>query len=83
MLASDGEVSLTGKRKLAAIESYAAGRPFDYMADDPVDLTIFRAARTALLVHPRKRVLKNALAIGNVGRVFSPRDAPRDVVYVR
>ena len=83
VLASDGDVSLTGKKKLAAIEAYAAGRPFDYMADDPVDLSIFREARTALLVRPRKRVLKEALATANVGRVFSPRGAPREVVYIK
>lgn len=50
ILASDGATNLTGANKLQAIESHAAGAPFAYAADGQVDLPIWAAAHSAVLV---------------------------------
>ena len=77
ILASDGEVNLSGSRKLEAIVRYAAGREFDYIGDAPVDLCLFRASRLAMLVRPKESLLKAVSAVAQVGCVFSPRGFPR------
>lgn len=50
ILASDGATNLTGANKLQTIESHAAGAPFAYAADGQVDLPIWAAAHSAVLV---------------------------------
>ncbi len=50
VLASDGVTNLTGPNKLEAIKAHAAGRPFAYAGNDIVDVPIFEAAASAVLV---------------------------------
>jgi len=50
VLASDGATNLTGANKLKAIEAHAAGATFAYAGDGQVDLPIWAAARSAVLV---------------------------------
>jgi 4-hydroxybenzoate polyprenyltransferase/phosphoserine phosphatase len=50
VLASDGRTNLTGAHKLKAIQAHAAGAPFAYAGDGSVDLPIWAAAHSAVLV---------------------------------
>ena len=50
VLASDGATNLTGANKLKAIEAHAAGATFAYAGDGQIDLPIWAAARSAVLV---------------------------------
>lgn len=50
VLASDGVTNLTGANKLQAIRAHAAGEPFAYAGDGPIDLQIWAAASSAVLV---------------------------------
>ncbi len=50
VLASDGRTNLTGENKLKAIQAHAAGAPFAYAGDGSVDLPIWAAAHSAVLV---------------------------------
>jgi phosphoserine phosphatase len=52
VLASDGERDLTGGAKLEAIRRYTDGGPFDYAGNHVEDLTVFAAARRAIVVNP-------------------------------
>ena len=70
IIASDGSQNLKGRAKLAAITSHADGHPFSYMGDSMVDVPIFQAARTAILVAPSRRLLAIARATCHVESVF-------------
>lgn len=50
VLASDGVVNLTGANKLQAIRAHAAGGPFAYAGDGHIDLQVWSAASSAVLV---------------------------------
>lgn len=50
VLASDGRVNLTGMNKLQAIEAHARGEHFAYAGDGSVDLPIWAAASSVVLV---------------------------------
>ena len=50
VLASDGRTNLTGAYKLNAIQTHAAGVPFAYAGDGSVDLPIWAAADSVVLV---------------------------------
>lgn len=50
VLASDGQTNLTGASKLKAIEAHAAGASFAYAGDGQVDLPIWAAASSVVLV---------------------------------
>ncbi len=50
VLASDGRTNLTGAHKLKAIQAHAAGAAFAYAGDGSVDLPIWAAAHSAVLV---------------------------------
>jgi 4-hydroxybenzoate polyprenyltransferase/phosphoserine phosphatase len=50
VLASDGQMNLTGENKLKAIQAYSAGASFAYAGDGCVDLPIWHAATSVVLV---------------------------------
>ena len=50
VLASDGHTNLTGANKLKAIEAHAAGATFAYAGDGQIDLPIWAAAGSVVLV---------------------------------
>jgi len=50
VLASDGVVNLIGANKLQAIRAHAAGEPFAYAGDGHIDLHIWSAASSVVLV---------------------------------
>ena len=70
VLASNGTLNLSGRRKLDAIERHAAGNEFDYIGDSLADLPIWSRAHKAMLVSPSARLFKRVAAAAPVGRVF-------------
>jgi 4-hydroxybenzoate polyprenyltransferase len=60
VLASDGNINLSGQCKAEAIKKYVQEDAFDYIGNDKKDLPICRAARQAYLVCPSRRVEKFA-----------------------
>ena len=70
VVATSADRNLSGAKKLAALrERYSGG--FDYIGNSRQDLPLFQAARRSMLVEPRPRVLSQAIAFGNVERVFA------------
>jgi 4-hydroxybenzoate polyprenyltransferase/phosphoserine phosphatase len=71
--ASDGEVNLSGSRKLARLKQ--AHPAFDYAGDGEVDLALWREARRAVVVHGSPGLQRKVRALGRGEvRVF---EAPR------
>ncbi len=66
VLASDGATNLSGEAKTQALEA-ACGGPFAYAGDAPVDLQVWRRARSAVLVGGGS---KFASQLENVEHVF-------------
>jgi len=77
VLASTAESNLSGKAKLGAITASCDGEPFDYAGNARVDLTIWRRARSAIVVNARPPVLRAARASAAVAAVF---ERPRATV---
>ncbi|WP_225410316.1 UbiA family prenyltransferase [Stigmatella hybrida] len=75
--ASDGTVNLSGAHKLARLKQ--AHAEFDYAGDGEVDLTLWREARRALVVHGAPGLERRVRALGRGEvRVFErPRVGPR------
>jgi 4-hydroxybenzoate polyprenyltransferase/phosphoserine phosphatase len=70
VLASDGEVNLTGGAKLSAILHHLNGAAFDYIGNSTADLPILRHASTAMLVRPSRRLLNKARETSTIEEVF-------------
>jgi 4-hydroxybenzoate polyprenyltransferase len=73
VLASDAHGNLKGRHKLAAMLERHGEGGFDYAGNAAVDLKIWPHAREAILVAPRRGVLRVAQLQGNVTHVFSDR----------
>ncbi len=75
--ASDGQVNLSGARKLARLKQ--AHPEFDYAGDGEVDLALWREARRAVVVHGSNGLERKVRALGRGEvRVFeAPRTGPR------
>lgn len=58
VLATDSESNLSGKRKLKAIQAGAGHKPFRYMGDAAVDIPIWEAAESAIIVNPSRKLMK-------------------------
>lgn len=71
VIASDGKENLSGIRKRKAIEERYGNQGFDYIGNSSVDLVLWEAANSALLVDPSRRTLARAKRLGNVEQVFS------------
>ncbi|MFQ5823238.1 MAG: UbiA family prenyltransferase [bacterium] len=76
IIASNGKVNLSGRRKLSALQKNFGHKGFDYMGNASVDLAVWQAARRAILVHPSSRLVKRVRRISSVYRIFSPRTNP-------
>jgi 4-hydroxybenzoate polyprenyltransferase len=70
ILASDGTVNLSGKRKLAAIKNLVGPRAFEYLGNSTADLHIWKEATKAHLVQPNRCLLRRVRKVATVGRVF-------------
>jgi 4-hydroxybenzoate polyprenyltransferase/phosphoserine phosphatase len=72
VLASDGEVNLKGRRKLAAIQALAP-QGFDYAGDSRADLPIWRAANKAIVVGASPGFLAQVRACADVEQTYPGR----------
>jgi phosphoserine phosphatase len=70
VLASDGRVNLSGRRKLAALERRFGWRGFDYAGNAAVDLHLWRHANAAIVVTSSPRFLARVARVAPVRRVF-------------
>ncbi|MEM0955623.1 MAG: UbiA family prenyltransferase [Pseudomonadota bacterium] len=83
VLASDGSLNLSGQHKRLALEQAFGAEGFDYAANAQVDLSIWAAAESALLVNPEPGVQQAAEAQGRVTRIFDDRSASKWKLYLR
>jgi len=73
VLGSDGKTNLTGENKRRKIKDTLGDKEFDYAGNSAVDLPIWDAAQTAILVGPSPRLLKTLHRTQSVGGVFEIR----------
>ena len=70
VIASDGVHNAKGPGKLQSIRAHLGDAEFDYVGDSRADLPVFRAARRAYLVCPRRSLVRAARADCHVEAVF-------------
>jgi len=73
VVASTAVINLSGHRKLERLQGLFGAGGFDYAANAMVDLPLWKAAHSALLVNPERGVLAAAKRQGEVARVFDDR----------
>ena len=73
VLASDKDINLSSKQKLKLLFAMYGEKGFDYAGNAKADLDIFPYALNAILVNPRKSVLKKAKESSRVQKVFGDR----------
>jgi phosphoserine phosphatase len=78
VIASDGQLNVTGENKAQAIRSYLNGKPFLYAGDSAADFKIWSVSSGAIVMNPTRGKL-NTLVRASVPvlRTFSDREAPR------
>jgi len=70
VLASDGEVNLSGEQKRERLVSAFGEKGFDYVGNSARDLAVWRSARRAVLVGPSARLRRRADGVAEVERVL-------------
>jgi 4-hydroxybenzoate polyprenyltransferase len=70
VLASDGEVNLSGEQKRRHLVSAFGEKGFDYVGNAARDLPVWSSARSAVLVGPTARLRRRAEGVAEVGRVL-------------
>lgn len=73
ILASNATVNLSGRRKLERVRELFPNHGFDYAANAMVDLPLWEAAHSALLVNPERGVRNAAEQRCKIARVFDDR----------
>jgi haloacid dehalogenase-like hydrolase len=63
VIGSDGHINMTGPRKQRALLKRFGIQGFDYAGDSRNDLYVWKVARKALVVHPKRGVLKRVLIL--------------------
>lgn len=71
VLASDGQVNLTGRAKLAAIRDSVGDAPFTYVGNSRTDLRVWHDAAGAICVGVRPRVARAAAQATTIERSFA------------
>ncbi len=82
VLASDGKINLSGRRKLEALKAKCGDTNFDYIGDGEVDLPIWEAAKAAILVDPSRRLIKKAKSISEVRTILGAK-SNKFFVFIR
>jgi 4-hydroxybenzoate polyprenyltransferase/phosphoserine phosphatase len=79
VLASDGSTNLSGERKRSRlVEQFGAGG-FDYVGNESRDLPVWSAARKAVVVSPKPRLLQEVARVADWESAFTDRAAsPRE-----
>lgn len=81
VLASDGRINLTGRRKLAAIRDTLDGRDFTYIGNSKTDLAIWREAASGICVNARRRVARAAAQATRIERSFGRSPGSRRLFF--
>lgn len=66
VMGSNGEINLSGSRKLAAIQADSGGQAFSYAGDRPVDLEVWEAADSAVVVSGSYSLRQRARAVTKI-----------------
>lgn len=75
VIGSDGKINMTGPRKQQALLKRFGVHGFDYAGDSLIDIHVWQVAHKALVVHPKRGVLKRVLALkGPEHTHFFPRE---------
>ena len=75
VIGSDGCINMTGPRKQKALLARFGTHGFDYAGDAHIDIHIWQVARKAIVVHPKRGVLKRVLALkGSEHTYYFPRE---------
>jgi 4-hydroxybenzoate polyprenyltransferase/phosphoserine phosphatase len=72
VIASDGVVNLSGRRKRDRLVELFGERGFDYAGNSARDLPVWAAARRGLLVHTPARLAAAAARVTQVEQAFEP-----------
>jgi 4-hydroxybenzoate polyprenyltransferase/phosphoserine phosphatase len=72
VLASDGQVNLTGNIKSGVLVEKYGERGFDYAGNESADLAVWNHANAALVVNPSSRLIRSLRKSGEV-RLFDDR----------
>lgn len=73
VLASDGEINLSGSNKAKALVDRYGDKAFDYVGNAPVDLTVWKHARAAMVVERGHALSAAAAKVTTVERRFEIR----------
>ena len=73
VMASDGNVNLSGERKAEALEQRFGRGGFDYVGNSSKDLAIWRRAHSGIVVNASGNTARKAGATCDVERVFAPK----------
>ena len=73
VMGSDGNTNLSGKRKRARLVDQFGERGFDYVANESRDLTVWAAARKAIVVNNSPRLLRAVARVANYESAFTAR----------
>ncbi len=78
VIGSDGHINMTGPRKQKALLQRFGVHGFDYAGDSHNDIYIWQVSRKAIVVHPKRGVLKRALALKGPEHIhcFLPKNYP-------
>lgn len=71
VLASDKEVNLSGKYKLAMLEEKFGKKGFVYAGNGKVDLPIWEGASSGVIVNASPSLIRSARGRGNITQVFT------------
>ncbi|OJW46889.1 MAG: hypothetical protein BGO67_07195 [Alphaproteobacteria bacterium 41-28] len=63
VIGSNGHINMTGPRKQQALLKRFGVYGFDYAGDSHNDIPVWQVARKALVVHPKRGVLKRVLVL--------------------
>ena len=78
VIGSDENINMTGPHKQQALLKRFSVQGFDYAGDSRIDKHVWQVARFALVVHPKRGVLKCAQAIkGAENILYFPREKTR------
>lgn len=73
VIASDGEINLSGSNKAKALVARFGDKAFDYIGNAPVDLAVWKHAHAALVVERGQTLSKAAARVSTVEKRFDVR----------
>lgn len=80
VIGSDGKINMTGYQKGQALVDRFGIHGFDYAGDSPVDAAVWRVSRKALVIYPKRGVLKRAQALKTPENIlYLPREKKRSL----